>query len=376
MALFEKCAAGRSSPEEMRLLEAYRDAFEWQDGPWDETAMGREKDTKGRIKRRLMTAVYGGRGGGWRIMRLGWQRYLAAAVVLVAVVVALVVYRYSLPENTLAMRQETILPGSNKAVLTLEDGSQIVLDEATTGALAERGNVSIVKLADGQLTYSQRGGNPHGEANAIHSVSTPRGGQYQLVLADGTKVWLNAASTIRFPAEFSAAERVVEISGEAYLEVAKMPDKPFIVNGNGQQITVLGTRFNVSAYPDDHTVQTALLQGGVRVTVDGADYQLAPGQRTVFDKRRQAVRREPFDAEVVMAWQRGDFMFDGEPVEQVMRKIGRWYDVEIAYQGSMQGKAFTGTVSRYEQVKEVLDMLAATGTVRFRMEGRRITVME
>ncbi|WP_257670351.1 FecR family protein [Parapedobacter tibetensis] len=377
MALYEKCNAGQCSLEELRLLETYRDAFELTDLPWDEAAMGHQERTRRRIRKWLEKEIRSSGAQKSKYPFYMWSRYVAAAVVLVATVIIFGLHRHFIPAKKVAESPVAIQPGGNRAMLTLDDGSQIALDLANIGEITDRGNVHVTKLRDGQLAYSYQGATPSvPENNIYHTISTPRGGQYQVSLSDGTKVWLNAASSIRFPATFTGHERVVEIIGEAYLEVEKQPGKPFIVKGNDQRITVLGTRFNVMAYPDEHQVQTALLQGHVLVRIGQKDYPLQPGQRTTFDKRKERVRVEAFDAEEAIAWRSGHFMFKDEPVESVMRKIARWYDVEIAYEGNMEGKLFSGTISRYDQVQDVLDMLALTGTVNFKIEGRRIIVME
>jgi len=377
MALYEKCNAGLCSAEEMRLLESYRDAFELTDSPWDEATMGQREQTKQRIRQRLYKKISRSRSRDRKHTLYRWSRYVAAAVVVSVTVVSFGLHHYFIPASKVTADHAPIVPGGNKALLTLDDGTQIVLDKAGIGDLANRGDVRITKLSDGQLVYNyQRASPQHPIENRYHTVSTPRGGQYQINLSDGTKVWLNAASSIRFPAVFPEQERAVEVTGEVYFEVARHEDKPFVVIGNEQRITVLGTHFNVKAYPDDAAVETALLHGKVRVTINDKDYTLQPGQRTTFDKRKKQVQMDTFNPEEAIAWQAGQFIFNAEPVESVMRKIARWYDVDVTYRGNMKGKVFTGAVSRYDNVQEILNMLALTGTVNFKIDGRRIIVME
>lgn len=369
MALYEKYVAGQCTADEIRLLEAYRDTFELTDLPWDEAAMGNQAQIKHRIRKRLFHRI-----GGTRI-RL--YRYAVAAVLAIGITVFMGIYVRRELVNVTSARQEPIQPGGNKALLTLEDGTQVSLDQTDSAQLTGRGSGAIRKLTDGLLVY----GDPSmtqidPSAQPYHTIRTPRGGQFQVELADGTIVWLNADSYIRFPLEFTGNERRVEVSGEAFFDVKKQAGKPFVVQCDEQTIHVLGTSFVVTSYPDEHTSQTALLDGKVRVNVENQVYQLAPSQRTVFDSQNKRVLKEQFDPEEAIAWKSGYFLFHAEPVESVMRKIARWYDVAVSYQGDMRDKQFSGTMSRFDQIQDVLDMLALTGTVNFKIEERRVIVME
>lgn len=369
MALYEKYVAGQCTADEIRLLETYRDAFELTDTPWDEAAMGNQAQVRHRIRKRLFHQITS--------RRIRWYNYAAAAVLLIGITVFIGLnIRQELANSTLAM-QESIQPGSNKALLTLEDGTQVELDQADGAQLAGHGSGAIRKLDDGLLVYgdpSRAETNP--SANQTHTIRTPRGGQFKIELADGTTAWLNADSYIRFPLEFNSNERLVEVSGEVFFDVEKQADKPFVVRCDGQTIHVLGTSFVVTSYPDEKEQQTALLEGKVRVSIEAQNYQLSPGQRTVFDKHQKQVRKEPFDPEEAIAWKAGYFLFNAEPVESVMRKIARWYDIEVSYQGNMHDKQFSGSMSRFDQIQDVLNLLALTGTVNFKIDGRRVIVME
>lgn len=292
-----------------------------------------------------------------------------------------------------------ILPGTNKAVLTLANGRQIVLDDMANGKIAQQAAMRIEKTKDGQLVYeadsqSLSGDDVPGKSELFNTISTPKGGQYQVVLPDGTKVWLNAASSLKFPAVFNDIERKVELSGEAYFEVARISARslakgnkglknvPFIVVSNHQKIEVLGTHFNVNAYADEPDTKTTILEGSVQVS---AGSFIAAEEHALITKALKAGEQSQIsgeelvishgNAESAIAWKSGKFQFENEPIESVMRKIARWYDVDIDYRGNMDKKIFSGTISKYDDVKEVLKMLQLTGTVNFKINERRIIVM-
>jgi ferric-dicitrate binding protein FerR (iron transport regulator) len=273
-----------------------------------------------------------------------------------------------------------VTPGGNKALLTLGDGSVIVLDSAANGALSQQGKTIVLKKQDGQLIYqSQHNGNQ--DAVAWNTISTPRGGQYQVVLPDGTKVWLNAISSLRFPAGFTGKERVVELTGEAYFEV-NHNNLPFIVdiipvNGlpGGGKVKVLGTHFNIKAYLDESTVKTTLLEGSVDMTSTESHYILKPGQQAQLHKSTGKMSLdEHADVEEAVAWKEGRFVFNEASVETVMREIARWYDVEIVYAGKVPTEKFEGEIPRNSNIQEVFKILELSN-VHCKIEGRKITVL-
>jgi len=272
-----------------------------------------------------------------------------------------------------------VMPGGNKALLTLGDGSVIVLDSAANGALSQQGKTIVLKKQDGQLIYqSQHNGNQ--EAIAWNKISTPRGGQYQVVLPDGTKVWLNAVSSLRFPAGFTGNERVVQLTGEAYFEVTHN-NQPFIVEiiaatgmPGGGRVEVLGTHFNINAYDDEPAIKTTLLQGSVKVTKDAASVLLKPGEQTSISQSSQLSQPIPVQTEDVVAWKDGRFVFNEANVETVMREIARWYDVEIVYAGKVPAEKFEGEIPRNSNIQEVFKILELSN-VHCKIEGRKITVL-
>lgn len=270
-----------------------------------------------------------------------------------------------------------INPGGNKALLTLADGSKIVLDDAVNGEIARQSGCLITKTTTGQLVYTIQGSQTAAlkAQSLLNTIETPKGGQYQVNLPDGTKVWLNAASSLSFPARFSGLQRQVVLKGEAYFEVAKNKHMPFIVKSEQQKIEVLGTHFNVSAYTDEHQIKTTLAEGSVKVTLT-ANHQeqlLKPGQQAIATNHIQVI---PVDIEEALAWKDGLFMFNDENLENIMKKVERWYDVEIDFQQQeLRQKHFSGTVSRFGKVSQVLKTLELTGSVHFKIEGRKIIVV-
>lgn len=265
-------------------------------------------------------------------------------------------------------------PGGNRAILMLADGKIINLDSAKTGTLISQSGLRIIKTKDGQLIYNA---SPVSQDSPItyNTISTPRGGQYRINLPDGSAVWLNAISSLKFPVSFTGKERNVELSGEAYFEITKDTGKPFLVRSKQQTVEVLGTHFNINSYDDEQGVRTTLLEGSVKVISSSNQRQviLKPGQQSQLEGSTFLVKE--VDAEESMAWKNGFFVFNAESIPSAMRKIARWYDMEIVYEGNIGDQDLTGSVSRFQNVSEVLKMLKLTGIVHFKVEGRRITVI-
>lgn len=315
-----------------------------------------------------------------------WKWAAAAAVILVCISTAVYFAYFRPPAQQVALVEQApgITPGGNKAMLTLADGSRIVLDSAADRLLARQGGTRIEKAGDGRLIYispeARQGEGPAGEPPEgpppINTISTPRGGQYQVRLPDGTDVWLNAASTLSFSASFGEGERRVELTGEAYFEVSRDTKRPFLVSSGSQVVEVIGTGFNISAYRDEPYIKTTLIHGSVRVTEQNSAHSrlLSPGQEATTDASGAlaVARAEPGQA---IAWKNGKFVFNGENIEDIMRKVARWYDVEIIYKEDIGDVRFAGSVSRFSEVADLLRKLELTGSVHFNIEGRKIIVM-
>lgn len=309
-----------------------------------------------------------------------FYRYAAAAACVIAICFAGYHFYNSRPAihpTQPITRSNDIQPGTNKAILTLADGSKISLSDAADGKLAEQAGIQITKTADGELVYKvvKPGASDH--QPAYNTVATPNGGQHQIVLEDGSKVWLNAASSLKFPSTFEgAANRMVELHGEAYFEIAKDATHPFMVKTDQQEVKVLGTQFNINSYPEEASTRTTLLEGAVSVTVTnlpGSGPQLLkPGQQAVV--KAGSIQVILVDTEEETAWKNGLFSFNGEDFKTVMRMISRWYDVDVAYEYDPGALHIGGEVSRKRNITEVLKMLEVTGDVKFKIKGRMITV--
>ncbi|MBB6500729.1 FecR family protein [Pedobacter cryoconitis] len=305
----------------------------------------------------------------------------AVAMLLLSAGLYFRVYHPAKPDGVSDFTSVDIGPGTSKALLTLADGSKIVLDDSINGQIAKQSGCLVTKTADGQLVYtiqSNPGGTTDLKAQSLfNTIETPKGGQYQVNLPDGTKVWLNAASSLSFPVRFSGLQRKVVLKGEAYFEVEKNKKMPFIVDSKQQKIEVLGTHFNISAYDNERATKTTLAEGSVRVSMTDNNQQeqiLKPGQQSVVDKKIKVI---PVDVEEELAWKDGLFTFNNETLENIMQKVERWYDVKVDFQDpALKEKHFSGTVSRFDRVSQLLKTLELTGSVHFKIEGRRIITVK
>ena len=300
---------------------------------------------------------------------------IAATILLCVSVVAYFAFRQpSLnSENTASIvKQNDLPPGSNKAILTLGNGQHIVLTGASNGKIAQQGNVAVSKTADGQIVYN----GPDNETSAplYNTTATPRGGEYHLTLADGTNVWLNAASSITYPTAFTGHDRTVQVTGEVYFEVSHDQHKPFKVITRGQTVEVLGTHFNINAYDDEPLIKTTLFEGAVKVSRDTKSAILKPGEQAVDNTNSSAINvTNDFNSEEVIAWKNGKFYFDYTDINTVMHQIARWYDVDVVYQGKIPAKRLSGSFSKYTNASKALSILEYAG-INFKIEGRRIIV--
>ncbi len=268
--------------------------------------------------------------------------------------------------------QHDILPGSDKAILTFDDGSQVVLDNSKNGSLGKQGQTDIRKPQTGKLIYESA--QVTNARPMFNTITTPKGGQYNVVLSDGTKVWLNAASSLRFPTVFTGTERKVEMSGEVYFEVAKNAKMPFKVISQGQKVEVLGTHFNVMAYQNEKAIKTTLLEGSVKVSRNERSAILQPGQQAKVGINNNVFRTlSDVNLEEELAWKNGFFQFNDASLEQVMRQIERWYDVEVEYIGKIPDEHFTGKLQRNTNLSNVLKILSMS-EVEFKIEGKKIII--
>lgn len=315
-------------------------------------------------------------------IRIGRRRNLfryaaAAAILLIATGVATYYFinrQSSTPPPALAAKDQPmatdVLPGRDGAILTLANGQKLLLDSLGNGVIATQGKTKI-KIQNGQLVYDVL---QAGREMLYNTMSTPKGRQYHLLLPDGSKVWMNAASSITYPVAFIGKERVVTITGEVYIEVTKNRDKPFIVNVDGKaSVQALGTSFNINAYGDDQGIKTTLLEGKVKVesAIDNRQSTiLKPGEQVILSHRSQLSQPIPVQTEEVMAWKNGRFEFVGNSIQSVMGQLSRWYDVDIVYEGRLPEANFVGAIARTEKLSQVLKMLELTNVLRFKIQKR------
>jgi ferric-dicitrate binding protein FerR (iron transport regulator) len=266
-----------------------------------------------------------------------------------------------------------IAPGGNRAVLTLSNGSKIILDSARNGLLAKQSGSSVIKTNIGRIAYQNNSGEKVKSAEVVYNtLTTPRGGQYQLELPDGTKVWLNAASSITYPSSFAGGKRKVSITGEIYFEVAHNPAKPFQVSVNNIVVEVLGTHFNVNAYSDEKSINTTLLEGSVKIRNIINSQMLKPGQQAqVVDQQISVVNNVDIDQAV--AWKEGTFYFENADIKTILRQFSRWYDVDVVYEGPVANKKFFAIVSRNTSLKRVLDLLQHNNIV-YQIDGKKLII--
>ncbi|NML38732.1 DUF4974 domain-containing protein [Chitinophaga sp. G-6-1-13] len=360
--IIDRIATNTATDEDLAVYSAWCDAQ--QAGKPDIGDMSaQEALILGKIHRQ--TGISRGRVFPWRI---------AAAAALTGILAGGIYwFRHSgsqpTPVAMHAMPAQTDMPaGKNTATLTLANGKKILLSDTQTGKLTDQAGAEVNKAADGSLEYRPVNGTA---AIQYNTLSTARGEQYQITLADGTRVWLNAATTLTFPASFAQqAERAVEINGEAYFEVAADPARPFKVRTNNQQIQVLGTSFNVNNYADEPFARTTLLTGAVKIN----DAQvLKPGQQAISGKNG-TLKIAAVNTDGIVAWKNGYFEFSNENIYEIMRKISRWYDVEVIYEGDIPTNEMEGTISRFENVSKVLNTIEKAGLLKFRIVTGKIYV--
>ncbi|MFT3946800.1 MAG: FecR domain-containing protein [Agriterribacter sp.] len=385
-ALINKYLSGTLNAREYQLLDEWYRSF-----ADDEEQLFSDEKEQNETAERIAARIAGSIDAYRQLTRARSYKkrrrlYMAAATVLI-LLSSFGVYRYFVSpdsSNQVIISQgkneqfqnDEIKPGGNKALLVLANGSTIVLDSASNGTLSRQGNIQVLKLDNGLLSYT--GQKEKGAAHDdffFNTISTPRGGQYQVTLSDGTKVWLNAASSIRFPVAFTRSERRVSVTGEVYFEVAHDKQKPFKVEVNNNEIEVLGTHFNINAYHDEAALKTTLLEGKIKQTVSGGATQviLLPGQQSHISGDGRITVKKNVDTEEAVAWMHGNFQFKSADLHTILRQVARWYDVEIEYRGHFN-LHFTGQLPRSENVNTLFKHLALTGEVHFKIKDRKIIV--
>jgi transmembrane sensor len=311
-------------------------------------------------------------------------KYLAAAAVITGLLTFTGLWYYKAGSQTNAATAATAAPegdkapGWNHARLTLSNGHVVDLDSTSNSVLQLQNGASLVKNKTGDWSYhgqTQTGSAKTADALTYNTLSAPRGGQFSFLLEDGTRVWLNAASSLRFPVKFSPGSREVTLTGEAYFEVARNTHAPFVVDAGNTKIDVLGTHFNVNAYTDEPAVRTTLVEGAVRVSSHHADILLHPGEQSSTGPDGAATTsKDPELVEAAVAWKEGYFSFGEEDIQTVMRQLCRWYNVDVRYDGAVTKATFGGDMGRDLTLLQVLKLLEKSG-VHFRLDGNTITVL-
>lgn len=327
-----------------------------------------------------------------RVLSMTWMRAAAAVLLLL---ISGSIYWIFLKKKPVrvepvagSLYKNDIAPGTNKAILTLANGSTILLDSAHDGMVAQQGGTRVLKLDAGALAYNAENkkagitGDKNTNEVAYNTIATPHGGQYMIVLPDGSKAWLNAASSLRFPTVFAGKERVVELKGEAYFEIAKNADMPFHVKVAGSRtgthdmdVQVLGTGFNIMAYTNEQQISTTLLEGKVKVVQDGVAKTLEPGRQAIVDNQTYLMSEADANVEQTVAWKNGLFRFHETGIRELMRQVERWYDVEVVYKTDGSDQDYTGVVPRNQNLSTLLHTLELTGTIHFKIEGKKVIVL-
>ncbi|MEO6329251.1 MAG: FecR domain-containing protein [Ginsengibacter sp.] len=390
--LIEKYQSGTISPEEKFMLDKWYRSFDDTEAKLTGSENDSEQQLADRIKSRLLNTIDDNYKPVIKKRPLIRRISAAAAILILVAITTYFISPSKLPKELIVKTQpiiqklkNDIAPGGNKAILTLADGSAIVLDSASNGTISQQGNVEVRKLDNGLLAYEKNGQQVTENDEAFfNTISTPRGGQYNVTLADGTRVWLNAASSIRFPVVFTGAERTVEITGEAYFEVTTLTagegqrKVPFIVKiktslGNGEQVKVLGTHFNVNAYDDEAITKTTLLEGRVQVTTNNMSAMLLPGQQAQMNEKGKLILVNDADPQEVLAWKDGLFVMKRAGIGSIMRQIARWYNVDIVYQGEVPPGRISGDIPRNMNLSKVLKVMELSG-VHFTIDGKKVMV--
>lgn len=314
----------------------------------------------------------------YRKPKIRYLKFVSAAVFVAVLFGGVLIYLQHTNQTTLSnssinLNKHRLKPGGNNAVLKLADGTELILNQTANGQIANQSGVKITKTKSGELIYTFLS-NSKPESFQNNTVSTPRGGQYHLILVDGTGVWLNAASSITFPTAFVGNDRTVKVTGEVYFEVSKDRRKPFIVSTDRSEIKVLGTHFNVNAYEDEDYQKTTLLEGSIEIKKGNLTKLLSPGEQANISTASEAIKIKQIEnLDAIIAWKNGYFQFLGSDLQSFMRQISRWYDTEVIYNGSIPAKQYVGKIPRNLEVGDLIKMLAYTG-IHCKIENNKITI--
>jgi ferric-dicitrate binding protein FerR (iron transport regulator) len=368
--LLDRYVEGIATDQETALVEDYLDELE--KGPVKQRSQKEDEAIQARMLKHIQSGL-NGKKGLLVSMSKAW-RVAAAAILIIGLAGGYVLFtKQKQNNNQQTVANKDIPPGGDKAILTLADGSKIVLTDVNNGAIADQGNVKVIKL-DGQVSYSSNG---NADEVVYNTISTPRTGQYQLILADGSKVWLDAESSIRFPNIFKGNERRVELKGQGYFEIAHNSKMPFHVSVGSMDVQVLGTHFNIMAYGNEDAIKTTLLEGSVKVQTNAGSPQttiLKPGSQAQLGKDNVLKSVSNINMDQVMAWKNGLFQLEGTSIREVFRQIERWYDVDVIVQENLGDENLSGVFSRKQYVSQLLKILEEAGVGHFKIDGKKIYV--
>lgn len=304
------------------------------------------------------------------------RHYLSyAATILLPACLIVGVLLYSNKEETTIVQapsvQQIITPGESRAHIILEDGNQVALSGKNDSLLYDENGV-LIQQQNGTISYIAK---VESQEEKFNTIIVPRGGEYNLRLSDGTRIWINSGSSVKYPVQFVGNERIVELNGEAYFEVAKDKVKPFLVKTNRQTVKVYGTSFNIEAYPENNFQYTTLAEGSVGVYHIDREYRLSPGQQAQVSTDNQTVKVMEVDVNSICSWCLGKLSMENEPLEKILTKLSRWYDVDFTYtENSLKNLHFTGDLERYADFSDILKLIQMTTSVNFIVEGRKVKV--
>jgi transmembrane sensor len=387
--LFEKYISGTATPAEIEQLTEITEEYSNDElaDILEPLAMSYEKDPNFKMEEwepAIRSILQHAPERKAKIIFTNWYRVAAAAVIVLMLSVSGYFYFNKKSEPVIAKshpssssgQNDIPAPASSKAMITLADGTTVTLDSVTSGTLAKQGNVNVIKTADGKIIY-----NGSATEVAYNTLTNPRGSQVvDITLADGSRVWLNAGSSIKYPVAFIGKDRPLEMKGEAYFEVAHDAKKTFTVSVKGMNVQVLGTHFNINAYDDENVIRTTLLDGSVRVSTVNRQQStvIKPGQQARVLSGGTSTGSvsvvNNIDVDEVMAWKNGLFHLNAADIETIMRQVARWYNVDVRYEGKVK-QVFYGTIPRSASAANVFKVLEETGGVHFKIEGKKVIVM-
>ncbi|NLR82470.1 FecR family protein [Chitinophaga eiseniae] len=382
--IIEKYLRGEANEEETRLVNDWFYSFDASVEPADEALAALREEIGKKIQHRLNQSI------DLTIKRQQERhtrvlQFAAAAAILLGVGWYFLVQRSRQAPLIAKVAEKGNAVGNSKATLILANGKAIALDSTADGPIDSKNGMQIIKPEDGKVTYVPIQQSSPSSAVVYNTIITPKSGQYSVTLSDGTKVWLNAASSLRYPVPFSGSLREVELSGEGYFEVATAMSAegskiPFIVSvrhaglPNDMKVKVLGTKFNVMAYSDEGTIETSLVEGKVETAYSSNNALLSPGLQSTLEKTTLGFKVSRADLQRALAWKNGEFRFSRMDIKGIMRQVTRWYDVSVEYQGNVDHIYLSGVFSRQNDIRQMLDILEATGTVHFQLTGNKIIV--